>query len=60
ICFEVDDIKAEFERLSTAGVRIIDPSPQSGAHGTKVFFIHPKATGGVLIEFSQPAGETKR
>lgn len=54
ICFEVDDIDAAFRQLSAAGVKIVDPSPQAGAHGTKVFFIHPKATGGVLIEFSQP------
>uniref|UniRef100_A0A7V3PTT8 Methylmalonyl-CoA epimerase n=1 Tax=candidate division WOR-3 bacterium TaxID=2052148 RepID=A0A7V3PTT8_UNCW3 len=53
ICFEVDDIEAEFQRLKDAGVRIVDPAPQPGADGTKAFFIHPKATGGVLIELSQ-------
>ncbi len=54
ICFEVDDADAEFKRLSEAGVRIIDKSPQAGAHGTKVFFIHPHSTGGVLVEMSEP------
>jgi methylmalonyl-CoA epimerase len=53
ICFEVDDIEAEFQRLKDAGVRIVDPEPQSGAGGTRAFFIHPKSTGGVLIELSQ-------
>ncbi len=53
ICFEVDDIEAEFKRLKDAGVRIVDPEPQSGANGTKTFFIHPKSTGGVLIELNQ-------
>jgi methylmalonyl-CoA/ethylmalonyl-CoA epimerase len=53
ICFEVDDIDAEFNRLKAAGVRIIDPEPQAGAGGTRAFFIHPKSTGGVLIELSQ-------
>lgn len=55
ICFEVDDARAEFDRLTAAGVRLIDKSPQPGAHGTLVFFIHPHSTGGVLIEVSQPA-----
>ena len=54
ICFEVDDAQAEFDRLTAAGVRLIDRSPQPGAHGTLVFFIHPHSTGGVLIEISQP------
>jgi methylmalonyl-CoA/ethylmalonyl-CoA epimerase len=54
ICFEVDDADAEFKRLSEAGVRLIDKAPQPGAHGTRVFFIHPHSTGGVLIEISQP------
>jgi len=53
ICFEVDDIEAEFQRLKDAGVKLVDPEPQSGAGGTKAFFIHPKSTGGVLIELSQ-------
>lgn len=55
ICFETDDAEAEFARLSAAGVRLIDKSPQPGAHGAKVFFIHPASTGGVLVEISQPA-----
>jgi len=55
VCFETDDAEAEFARLSAAGVRLIDKSPQPGAHGAKVFFIHPASTGGVLIEISQPA-----
>ncbi|MFO7650611.1 MAG: methylmalonyl-CoA epimerase [bacterium] len=56
ICFEVDDIDALCERLAAAGVRMIDSTPRPGAHGSRVAFIHPSATGGVLIELSQPAG----
>lgn len=55
ICFEVDDIDSLCARLVAAGVRMIDSSPRRGAHGTRVAFIHPSATGGVLIELSQPA-----
>src|SRR5512136_2184518 len=40
ICLEVDDIDAEFKRLTEAGVRMVDKSPQPGAHGSKVCFIH--------------------
>ena len=54
ICLEVDDAEAEFKRLAAAGVQLIDEAPKAGAHGTKVFFIHPRSTGGVLIEVSQP------
>ena len=53
ICFEVDDVAVELKRLDAAGVRLIDKVPHPGAHGTLVGFIHPSATGGVLIELSQ-------
>ena len=53
ICFEVDDVAAELKRLDAAGVKLIDQIPHSGAHGTMVGFIHPSATGGVLVELSQ-------
>jgi methylmalonyl-CoA/ethylmalonyl-CoA epimerase len=55
ICFEVDDCAAELARLAAAGVRLIDQTPQVGAHGAKVGFIHPSATGGVLIELNEPS-----
>lgn len=54
ICFEVSDIVSELKRLDAAGVRLIDKTPRPGAHGTLVGFIHPQATGGVLIELCQP------
>ena len=54
LCFEVDDIDAEVERLRAAGVRLINDTPIPGAHGCRVAFVHPKATGGVLVELSQP------
>ncbi len=54
LCFEVDDIDAEVERLKAAGVRLINETPIAGAHGCRVAFVHPRATGGVLVELSQP------
>jgi methylmalonyl-CoA epimerase len=53
ICFEVDDVAAELKRLDAAGVKLIDKVPHPGAHGTMVGFIHPAATGGVLVELSE-------
>ena len=59
LCFEVEDIRAELARLEAAGVQLVDKEPRQGAHGTLVAFLHPKSTGGVLIELAQKgAGDT--
>lgn len=55
ICLRVKDIKAVLAHLRTQeGVRLIDEAPKPGAHGCQVAFVHPKSTGGVLLELSQP------
>ncbi len=51
--YRVDDIRAELARLKGAGVRLIDEEPRKGAHGNTIAFLHPKSTGGVLIELCQ-------
>jgi methylmalonyl-CoA epimerase len=51
--YRVADIRAELERLKQAGVRLIDEQPRRGAHGNTIAFLHPKSTGGVLIELCQ-------
>jgi methylmalonyl-CoA epimerase len=51
--YRVADIRAELERLRQAGVRLIDEQPRRGAHGNTIAFLHPKSTGGVLIELCQ-------
>jgi methylmalonyl-CoA epimerase len=53
ICLEVDDIEAELQKLADAGIRLIDKKPRKGACGEMVAFLHPKSTGGVLIELEQ-------
>ena len=53
LCFRTDDILEAVERLRARGYRFITDSPQPGAHGTKVIFLHPKSTGGVLIELAE-------
>jgi len=47
------DIDAWFAELLNRGVRLIGDGPTEGSDGTRVFFVHPSAVGGVLIEFSQ-------
>lgn len=51
IALEVDDIESALEIARKKGLLLIDEKPRIGAHGTKIAFIHPKSTRGVLIEF---------
>ena len=57
LCYRVPDIAAELERYRTAGAQLIDESPRPGAAGHLVAFIHPKSTGGVLVELLQSSGD---
>ena len=51
IALETDDIDAALETARDAGVELIDEEPRPGAWGHDVAFLHPKSTGGVLVEF---------
>jgi methylmalonyl-CoA/ethylmalonyl-CoA epimerase len=53
IAYEVADIEAAIARLSADGARMIDEKPRHGAHGTRIAFIHPKSSNGVLTELCQ-------
>lgn len=53
LCFRVEDIKSKTHELKEFGFRLIYEEAQSGADNCLVNFIHPKSTGGVLIEISQ-------
>lgn len=57
LCFRVDDIVAAMARLRAQGLALLSAEPQTGAHGARVCFIHPKSTGGVLIELWEDAKE---
>ena len=48
--YRVQDLEQALERLRAAGLRLIDEAPRPGAGGTRVAFVHPSATGGVLTE----------
>jgi methylmalonyl-CoA/ethylmalonyl-CoA epimerase len=52
ICFSVDDLDATLERCRAAGVLLIDEKPRIGAEGKRIAFLHPRSTGGVLVELS--------
>lgn len=53
LCLEVDDILGMLARLKEKGIRLINEEPRTGADGKKYAFIHPEATGGVLVELYQ-------
>ena len=50
IAVRVENIEEALERLKASGVRLIDSAPRRGAHNTRVAFIHPSSTHGVLLE----------
>ena len=52
ICFSVDDLDATLERCRRAGIQLVDEKPRIGAEGKRIAFLHPKSTGGVLVELS--------
>ena len=57
LCFQVEDIEATLAELKAKGVQLIDEVPRVNSKGIRVAFIHPKSTGGVLIEFYEMGGD---
>ena len=55
VAYQVQDIEATLASLREAGLRLIDEQPRSGIRGSRVAFLHPKSSGGVLTEIVQPA-----
>ena len=55
VAFRVDDVRVELDRLVAAGFRPIDRAPRPGAHGGLIAFLHPKGTGGALVELVERA-----
>ena len=53
ICFEVEDIALMIEHLINSGIKMIDLEPRIGSKNSLIAFVHPKSTGGVLVELSQ-------
>ncbi len=53
VCFEVSDINSAIKELKENNINILSEKPTIGAEGYKVVFIHPKSTGGVLVELAE-------
>lgn len=56
VAYAVDDIDAALKNIAAAGVQLIDSEPRVGIRDSRVAFLHPRSTGGVLTEIVEPAG----
>ncbi|MFL5827283.1 MAG: methylmalonyl-CoA epimerase [Thermoleophilaceae bacterium] len=55
VAYQTDDIDSTLQAVKAAGIRTIDAEPRTGIRNSRVAFLHPKATGGVLTELVEPA-----
>jgi methylmalonyl-CoA epimerase len=56
VAYAVDDIDATLERLAAVGIELIDSKARVGIRESRVAFLHPRSSGGVLTEIVEPAG----
>ena len=59
VAYQVSDIDATLSELKRAGLALIDEQPRAGIRGSRVAFVHPRATGGVLTEIVEPAADAQ-
>lgn len=57
VAYRVDSVQDALAALSEAGMRLIDEQPRTGIRNSRVAFVHPSSTGGVLTEIVQPDGD---
>jgi methylmalonyl-CoA/ethylmalonyl-CoA epimerase len=55
VAYQTEDIDSALDSVREAGMRLIDEQPRIGIRGSRVAFVHPKSTGGVLTELVEPA-----
>jgi methylmalonyl-CoA epimerase len=53
IALKVTDLRGTLEKLKSAGVKLIDPAPRTGARGKSIAFLHPKSCHGTLVELCE-------
>lgn len=53
LCLAVDDLESMIEHLLENQIKMIDSTPRKGAHDSLIAFVHPKSTGGILVELKQ-------
>lgn len=58
VAYRVDDIDSTLDALRAAGIELIDEQPRVGIRESRVAFLHPRSTGGVLTEIVEPADAT--
>ena len=56
VAYAVDDIDVALKQIAAAGIQLIDSEPRVGIRDSRVAFLHPRSTGGVLTEIVEPAG----
>lgn len=54
VAYTVDSIEARIAELKAGGIRMIDETPRNGAHHTRIAFLHPKSSAGILTELCEP------
>jgi methylmalonyl-CoA/ethylmalonyl-CoA epimerase len=59
VAYQVSDIDATLETLKQQGLKLIDEQPRTGIRGSRVAFMHPRASAGVLTEIVEPAAGTE-
>ncbi len=59
LCYQVPDLRAALEAHAAEGYELIDREPRAGSHDHQVAFLHPRSTGGVLIELLEPASASR-
>lgn len=57
VAYAVEDIDATLERVAAAGIELIDSEARTGIRNSRVAFLHPRSTGGVLTEIVEPASD---
>ena len=55
VAYQTDDIDSALESVKAAGIELIDQQPRTGIRSSRVAFLHPRSTGGVLTELVEPA-----
>jgi len=57
VAYQVGDIDGTLDALRAAGLKLIDEQPRTGIRGSRVAFLHPRSSGGVLTEIVEPAAQ---
>lgn len=59
VAYRVESVQATLDAFRAAGMRLIDEQPRTGIRGSRVAFLHPASTGGVLTEIVQPGHQAQ-